>query len=413
MKHGIIAIILALLVPPTTAQSVERIVDASGQASSFTTIEQAMVVSAPGDRILVLPGSYPPFLFSRGVQVVGMGADASQVVVERVAFHVSIPAVDYDASISNLTIQSSNPLDVLVLSGNELAAGTLVLDHVDIQGGVFLRGGDNGFYLLVNDTRVAPPAGHGFSGEACWLGGPGSYVEILASTISGWDADPAQFAPAGSGLRLGGGTSARISGSVIRGGDGFALGSPWSDGASAVVHAAPGLVNMRIDGGSSIVGGQGVGGGAGGDGVAVPGNILLGQANVFGGAGAPAGVPFGLALPVPMTTEVSMTVQPSRVNAQGVTHANPGELVSFSTPTPSATTAIVLSFSLHVPQDALFVAIDPAIQNVYMGNTVAGVVPSVPGFSLAGLMLYAQAFHYEATSGQWISSATGAMRIDL
>ncbi|HGY92425.1 MAG TPA: hypothetical protein ENK43_14750 [Planctomycetes bacterium] len=413
MRHAIIPLIFLICIRPAPAQAVERLVDATGQASSFTTIEQAMVVSAPGDRILVLPGSYPSFLFSRGVQVVGMGTDASQVVVERISFHVSIPAVDYDASISNLTIQSSNPLDVLVLSGNELAAGTLVLDHVDIQGGVFLRGGDNGFYVLVNDSRITPPAGHGFSGEACWLGGPDSYVEVLNSTISGWNADPTQFATAGAGLRLGGGTSARLCGSVIRGGDGSAVGAPWADGASGVVHAAPGLVNLRIDGGSTLLGGQGAAGGAGGDGVAIAGNILLGQASVFGGVGTPAGVPFGLAPPVLMTTEVSMAIQPARVNAQGVTHAGPGETVSFAAATPTGTTAIVLSFGLHVPQSGLFVAIDPAIQNVYMGNAVSGVVPSVPGANVSGLMLYAQAFHYEPSSGQWLSSATGAMRIDL
>ena len=55
----------------------------------------------PGDRILVMPGAYPPFHFSRGVSVIGMGDDPGDVLIGRCDLHVTVPAEGYDAIFEN------------------------------------------------------------------------------------------------------------------------------------------------------------------------------------------------------------------------------------------------------------------------------------------------------------------------
>ena len=55
----------------SVASAAELHVDATGAGGAFTTIQAAMLVAQPGDRIIVAAGDYPAFHLSRGVSVIG------------------------------------------------------------------------------------------------------------------------------------------------------------------------------------------------------------------------------------------------------------------------------------------------------------------------------------------------------
>src|SRR5262245_45870285 len=131
MSRAVLPLAFAAVVLARSAHAADWIVDATGAQSSFTTIDPAMVQSTPGDRILVLPGSYPAVHFSRGVEVIGMGDEPGDVVVARVDFHVNIPNDDFDAVLSNLRVCGSGAADSISISGNELSAGTFLIDSVE------------------------------------------------------------------------------------------------------------------------------------------------------------------------------------------------------------------------------------------------------------------------------------------
>lgn len=412
MRTLLTALALALLCVALCAQGTDILVDATGQQSSLTTISQAMLQASPGDRILVLPGTYPPFLYDRGVQLIGLGATPGDVVIERIAYHVSLPATGYDTLISNLTIDSSDPLEVLVLSGNELPPGVLILDSVEVRGGVFLRGGQQGFYLLAFNCRFAPPPGHGFSGEAAYLGGPGNFVELHNSEIRGWDADASVFAPAGAALRLAGGTMARIYGSQVVGGQGQAAFAPFDAGGDGILWDGLLAVDLRIDGGSVVAGGDGPG--PGGNGVTIHGNIVVADASVSGGNGNPPGQTWPLSQPTSGLPGLALSVFPPRAFAQSSSAAGPGDTVSFQLGTPAASSLILTCFALDLPGSDLFFAVEPQnLAGIHFGNAATGVVPDVPGLDFQGLMLYAQGAWYEQAAGRWHSSGVSAVRIDL
>ena len=143
---------------------------------------------------------------------------------------------------------------------------------------------------------MQPPAGYGFTGEACYLGGPGNSVDLLNTKITGWGAEPAAFATSGVGLRLSGGTQARITGCEITGGDGVDVAG-YAAGGAAVTNTGVGPVQLRIDGNSVIQGGDGANA-AGGNGVAIQlGSIEVGAATVSGGFGVPPGVAYPFVQP--------------------------------------------------------------------------------------------------------------------
>src|SRR5688572_17272543 len=193
MRNPMITLPFALLLcVPAVAH--DHLVDASGVQSPLVDLTQAMALAVPGDRIFVLPGSYPAFHFSRGVEVVGLGSDPSQVTIARVDFHPTAPATGFDAGLSNLTVCGAASQDSTSISGNELAEGTLTLQGVVTCGGVYLRGGGR-FYLLVADSRVEPLAGAGFQGAAFDFGG--GIADFVDTRIAGAGASVQAGTPAG------------------------------------------------------------------------------------------------------------------------------------------------------------------------------------------------------------------------
>lgn len=407
-----IASVFSSLLP---AQGIDRVVDASGQTSIYTNISQAMAVSAPGDRILVLPGQYPTFQFTHGVRVLGMGDDPSDVVVARVAYHPSIPNIGYETVLSNMTLESSDPLDVIVLGGNELAPGSLVLEGVHIRGGVFLRGGQAGFYCLMSNCLVDPPPGYGVNGEACFIGGPGNFFEIRNSRIAGWNADPSIFMPAGIGLRIGGGTEMRIVNSRISGGSG-AIGASgiFANGANAVQSQSPGLVELLLTGGSLIHGGDAAPGGSGGHGVALAGTIDVEGAIVTGGAGSPAGQAYSLAQPQTSTAlGAFLDSSPEKVDASGDVAVRSGETLSLSIPSNGQFSVIAINVAVRLPSGT-FVPLVTENALLEFSDSFSVVVPNVPpGIEFPGLFVFAQGAVLDATTNQLLPTNTVALRIDL
>ncbi|MCB9896735.1 MAG: hypothetical protein H6825_01900 [Planctomycetes bacterium] len=388
-----------------------------GGGSPYATIDAAMASARPGDRILVMPGSYPAFQFNKGVHVHGMGNDPGDVVVARVDYHVSDPSIGYDSTLSNMTLQASTATPgYLAVTGNELPPGVLVLDGMIIKGGVFLGGGAaDGFSLLLANSRVEPSAGQGFLGSTMSVGGPKNTVEIVDSSIDGADADPDTGLPAYSALRLAGGTRARLSNARIHGGDGKLGGTgAFVSGADAVVDGTfPQPVTLRIDGDSTIVGGSAAGVGTAGDGVDVSGSIDLGDALVLGGAGTLPGTPFVDAQPVDLPVEPYLSVSPKMLDASGATFVQTDDLVTFSMETPAASTALVLGFALDQPT-AKFFTLSPVPLLVFVpGNVASLLVPLSPfAADVPGVMLYAEGLTRDATGLMHVSQ-TATVRVDF
>ncbi|MEZ6014885.1 MAG: hypothetical protein R3F49_07225 [Planctomycetota bacterium] len=265
----------------------DLIVDTAGGPATFQTIGAAMLAAAPGDRILVVPGSYPAFQFERGVEVLGLGVTPAEVTIARVDFHVSVPNIDYDAVLSNVTVCGTSPNDAIAITGNELARGTLLLDGVRTCGGVFL-GGDEGFQLVAQNSRFEPLANGGFLGAAFDFGG--GRAELVDVGIFGWDAELS--APAGHGLRISAGAAVRATACTIEGGAGADLEAPGrADGGDGVTSLPwPGPVTLMLSGGTAVAGGSGAGltgrGGAGVRARGLAGSLTLGDAAVTGGGGA-------------------------------------------------------------------------------------------------------------------------------
>ena len=311
----------ALAFASSGARASDHLVDASGIQSPLLNLTQAMAVAVPGDRIFVLPGTYPAFHFSRGVEVIGLGASPADVTIARVDFHPNAPVNHFDAALSNVTVCSSDSADSTSISGNELAEGTLVLDGVVTCGGVYLRGAGS-FYLLVVNTRVDAGPGDGFLGAAFDFGG--GIADFVGARIVGGDASVAEGSLAGVGLRIGGGATVRLSGSEVQGGDGVSAALPaFGQGADAIEKGfGAGATRLRLSGFSWVQGGSGWSA-AGGAGVDLSGEILLGQATVQGGAGTPAGLAYAVSPPLALAHDPLLSMTPDRSFALGDTFLRP------------------------------------------------------------------------------------------
>jgi hypothetical protein len=404
-------VLAALLLTAAGFSQVDRMVDATGAGGSHTTIASAMNASSPGDRILVAPGVYPAFDFIKGVSVIGLGADPSAVVIHKIYFHPNVPNQNYRAQLSNVKLDSPDPLDTLVLHGNELALGTFVVDSVIVDGGIFLRGGMAGFYLMISNSRIQPAPGHGFTGEACYLGGPGNSVDLTNTKVVGWNADPSQLATAGVGVRLNGGTQARFTNSRIWGGDGVAA-TGYRAGATAVASGVVGAVNLTIDGNSQILGGDGVGA-AGGHGVAIQsGSILQGPAIVQGGTGTPTGAPYSPTQPVVLATPRVVSIEPSLAFAEGPITAEPGQTLGFTVSPGAGDPWLGISFALEVPGSGLFIPLVAEGAMIIPGNSFSVQVPTIPGYTAAGLMVFVQGAVIDGSGGITLTNAA-SIRVAL
>jgi hypothetical protein len=397
------------------ASAADLVVDAAGLAGPYTDITQAMLSSAPGDRILVMPGHYPAFQFSRGVHVIGLGDAPGDVHIDQVAYHISVPITGYDTLLSNVEIGPTNEVSFgyLAMSGNEAPPGVLVIDSVKLNGGLFLGGGNTGFLIVLSNTSIDADTGEGFANAAAYLGGPGNYVEIRNTRINGWDADAGAGIPAGSALLLRSGTEARIFQSVLEAGDGAAGGTPaLAAGADAIVQGGgAGAVTLRLDGATLISGGAGATA-AGGDGVqlASSGKLEVGDADVTGGAGTPAGAPSVGVLPAPTAADLRLHTTPALVNAEGESYAVSGDTVSWTLPTSTPQAAIALSFEVELPE-SVFVPLPSPQLLVLLTTDLSFQIPFVAGTAPVGLMVYAQGFIKDG--GPVLVTNMSALRVDL
>jgi hypothetical protein len=305
----------------TPALATDWIVDATGTASSFTNITQAMAQVATGDRILVLPGNYPPFHFSRSVDVIGLGNSPTDVTIERVDFHPTIPTLGYDCAIVNVSIVG----DSFSISGNELAPGTLVIDGVHLAGGVFLHGAGE-LYVLMQNSRIEAGAGDGFLGAAFDFGG--GTLDVVDSLVQGAGASSGAGATAGVGLRAWSTSSShvRIANSTVQGGAG--VNAPgFQDGGDAIDRLGGGPVTLRLSGGSQVLGGDGIAPGRGGHAVDLAATITLGTATVVGGAGTPPGASFHGAVPTALGYDPYLALLPGGNQGQLPVFQHPGDFV--------------------------------------------------------------------------------------
>lgn len=394
------------------AQGQDLVVDSTGAGGAFTEIGHAMLAADPGDRILVMPGSYPTFQFSRGVHVIGMGAIPEDVTIQRIAYHVSIPSTDYETVLSNVRVRGNSFLDVFAISGNELAPGTLTIDGCVLEGGVYLRGGQAGFYLHVNNSRIVPPAGYGFSGEAARLGGPGNYVELRNTKVIGWDADPIAFAPAGDAVRFDGGTRARITGSQLLAGSGTATGL-YAPGGTAISTISSGVVEVGIEGGSMLRGGDAFGSAPGGHGTNVAGTIHVGSATVLGGGGSPSGLPHAGSATVVGTGTLALDTDPAWSFAEEGIALAPGQTFEVNVPSGAGVPLLGVAFRVLLPGGPEFVSLPLEAATVFQTEGLTATVPTLPGTALSGLMVYFQGARVDVTTSDVVISDTVAYRIDL
>ena len=403
-----LAALAALAFPPPAAQAANLVVDAAGSPGSYPTVNAAMAAAVPGDRLLVQPGTYPAFQFSKGVSVLGMGPTAADVVVARVDFHPTTPLTGFDATLSNMTIGTSAAIGALGITGNEVPPGALLMHGLHVHGGIFLGGGDAGLYIQLADSLVEASTGQGFGGAAVWLGGSGNYVQLDGTLIEAWDADPASGIAAGNALLLRTGTQARLDHVILRAGDGSATAPGFVQGGSGLVQGGlPGTVTVRLDGASEIRGGDG---GQGGAGVAVTGTIDLGDALVLGGNGATPGVAYALAQPTPLATDLRLATQPDLAFASGSNVVVSGQSLHYGVAPGPTPRGIALSFDLEVPWDDHFVPLDPAGLLLVVGHDLVLDVPTLPA-EVTGLLVHVQGLVVQ--DGHLLSTNASSLRIDL
>lgn len=392
------------------ADAADLIVNAAG-GDGYQTIDAAMAVAQPNDRLLVMPGHYPAYQHTVAVDVIGVAADPSFVKIDRVDYHVSIPTIGYDTLISNVTIGSKDVADGTAISGNELPPGTLHLDGVVVDGAVFLGGGATGFSLLVTNSRIANEAGEGFLGAAFHVGGANNFVQFRNSKIVAADA-AGPFA-ASHAMRISSGTTVWFADAVIQGGKGSAVaGSP--NGATALVRGlVPGTVRLRLDGASVIAGGDGEAHGAGGHAIDVSGTIDLGAATVTGGSGSPAGAAYADAIAIPMAVDLHLGLLPVMKNAEGPIALHIGDSIGLSMNTPAASSAIAIGVDIDMPSQAYFLSLNLSTALFIPGNTVVLGIPSAPPITGHGFEIYAQGFTRNPANGGVLLSDTASVRLDL
>jgi len=412
MLKPMLALSLSLVVvTPSFADDI--LVDASGLQSAHTEVGSAMAVARPGDRLLLLPGHYPPFLFDVGVAIVGLGESAAEVRVDRVDLHVSEPSIGYTAVLSNLTVGDGTALNSVPISGNEQSPGVVVIDGVMVEGGVFLGGGADGFHLHMSGSSVDPGPGDGFLGAGMHLGGSAGFsFEIIDSRITGADADDDVGLPAGDALHLSGPVRGRIVRSEVLGG----AGSPAQpSGGDAVRRFAPGsAVQLRVDGGSVVRGGDALLGGAGGAGLDVGGVLELGDALVQAGASASVGLDLAPDLAVEaLPGPLHLAVEPAQIAGVGAPALRSGERLTLFVAVPEDSAALFLSFDLGIP--APFPAPLISVQAptvLILSNSVSLIVPDL-GFELPGVMLYANAWVRPTPGAKLRVTNTVSRRLDL
>ncbi|MBK7876065.1 MAG: hypothetical protein IPJ77_09975 [Planctomycetes bacterium] len=397
----------ALMCLNLPAFATDWLVDASGTASNLTTIAQAMAQVSTGDRILVLPGSYPAFHFSRSVDVIGLGASPDDVLIQRVDFHPTIPTLGYDAGIANVRVCG----DSFSISGNELAAGTFVIDGAHLCGGVFLHGAGQ-LYVLMQNSQVEAGPGDGFLGAAFDFGG-GS-ADIVNSSIRAASASSAGGTTAGIGLRIWSTSTSnvRISNSLIRGGTGVDVAG-FRDGGDAIDRLSGGTTSLRLSGGSQILGGSAAGAGHGGNAVDIAGTITTGLATVTGGIGATPGATYASSQPTALGFDPLLRFSPTGTAGSLPVFQHPGELIRIDCD-PSLTGALLASSTqIDPPTTPTW---SPLTAPQLLGGPSEGFVLPVRSHRVVDpaprRRVYLQGLFVDPLSGQTHSTNPIAMTVD-
>ncbi len=117
-------ILSAILTAPTFAQTTHYVDDDGSLPGQFSTIDAALAVAAPGDRVIVAGGTYGGFTLSRGVTIVADG-------LPRIVGPVSISAVPSGelAVLSGFKLESLSQ-QLLI----ENSAGTVWIDDCRVAG---------------------------------------------------------------------------------------------------------------------------------------------------------------------------------------------------------------------------------------------------------------------------------------
>lgn len=241
----------ALLLCAAPASATTWIVDDDGGAGvDFTTIGAAVAVAAPGDVILVRPGSYGGFALASGVQVLG----AAGVVVTG---NVTIANVGPGpravlASLSTRAIEVSQCAAAVLLEDLTVAATTADVVALGAQSSIFVAASSDVRLRAV--TATAPGStGHVFSA----LRSDASRVEVTHSTLVGCAGRFGTFftngSDGGDGIRVDDGngpSTVHVALSTVRGGEG---GGYSGDGQCPFCGAGDGGIGIRIGGDVSSV----------------------------------------------------------------------------------------------------------------------------------------------------------------
>jgi len=413
MRCHVLALILLACAAPD-ARAADLFVDAAGSPGSHATVALAQQAAAPGDRIFVLPGHYPAFLWTKSVRILGLGAKPEDVVIARIDFAPKFPTLGYDMLLSNVMLDSADPLDAVKLSGNELPPGVLSIDGVVIKGAVYLGSGPQGMHVSIVNCRIEPAPGQGVLGTAVYLGGLGNYAtysaEIVDSTISAHAATAAL--PAQSALRISGGVRLRLSGANLNGGHSAVAVPGLSNGADALrMGFVAGSVQVDLDGGTTILGGSSIHG-AGGAGVALDGHLTIAQALVLGGSGVAAGTPFAGSAPVPREYSLRLSTVPPLFDAVGPTSFAGGRTVRLQTAHSAPAAGIAIAPETNQP-GTWFTPLLTTSTVLFPGHELVFALPVDASPAANGLLLFAQGYYLHPDTQTVEFTNSRSLRADL
>lgn len=248
--------LIALLCAPLAAQATLT-VDATGSGGAFTTVQAAISVASPGDRIVVLGGGpYPGFVVDRAIEVAGAGGTrVTSIEVTSVPAGQTVRVAGFAVEqttngtvfvhhcpgtvlLQNLT--TSGSIQPLVVPG---APGLHVLaaDHVVVNNCLFFgRSGpvgapavllDDGQMVMVGGLAIGGttirPAPLPNAGQPAVLVQNGGLLQMVSSDALGgtWSTVPANSCDGGDGIVVLQGAAYALDDSSLRGRVGVGSGT--------------------------------------------------------------------------------------------------------------------------------------------------------------------------------------------
>lgn len=382
----------------------DRIVDAVGGPGTYPTVQAAINAALPGDRVLIRAGVYPGFSVTKSIHVLGVGTDIGDVVVGPVHLGLGFPNQNYHVSIAHLRIDAG-PVAPLAVSGQELGAGQIEFESVQVEGGFRLLAGEPSFVLSMANCTVIGDIGQGFDGGTCTIAAPApSYFTITRCFFQGARGDLFAAQPPLAGLLLDRGVTAQIEQCQMRGGRG--------DIAQA---GAPGLyvrqAQVRSFGAGSVAtGGDGGIAAAGGPGVRTTSTVQHGTVTVAGGIGTPNGPTVaggGALLPAGgIVPELQFAIDGGLV---GPVSVRPGTPVAWHLACPVGG-VVLMSIAIGDPRPAPLdrLVVDPGLSQ-FLPADADFVVPPLGDFQ--GLPLFFQAVALDPAS-TYPATAAYAVHVD-